>query len=349
MTELKMRSLFAALTLASALTPAIFAEEMSILLLPPGQSTEVTVVASTSTFRLSRPRINDVGEIVWSQRQTIGAETIYSNLRAPIVTNEISHEPDINNLGEIIWRFGNGGQNPNGIRSSVRGTVLQSIGIDPYYDTQRINNNGEIIAGRSGNPERVWSSTRGNFANSADSFVRETEVNDLGEVVYEGNNRVYSTVRGAISATPFFGQNPDINNLGEIVWQQSLTLSSSSVWEVWSNVRGKLGEGEFPAINDLGEVVWQRREGNSFNIYSNIRGQITSNPDWNRYPQINNSGAITWLREVVAPIPEPSTSLLIGIAVGNLTLGRSVGQMRRDRKNGQTDKGLGHNRCLSSK
>jgi hypothetical protein len=301
----------------------------AILLLPPGQSTEVLVASSSSNFRLSRPRLNDLGEIVWSLRQSTSTGNIYSNQRGQITTNVLAREPDINNLGEVIWRFGDGGGEPNGIGSNVRGTVLLSTGIDPYYDTPRINNNGEIIAGRRGSPERVWSSIRGNFANSANSFVRETELNDLGEVVYEGNNHVYSTARGSISPASFFAQNPDINNLGEIVWQQSSTLNQSSVWEIWSNVRGKLGEGEFPAINDLGEVVWHQRNGDAFNIYSSIRGQISSGPYWDRFPHINNAGAITWLREEQQPIvPEPSTALLVGLAMVALTLIRPLSKTR---------------------
>jgi hypothetical protein len=173
----------------AGLAPSASAINSAIMLLPPGQSTEVTVASNSSSVGLQRPRMNDLGEIVWSLPRVVGGAIgdyvdVFSNLRGQITSNSFATGPDINNLGEIIWRFGDGA-GANGISSSVRGTVLvgESNGIDPYYDTPRINNNREIIAGRSGSPEWVWSNVRGHVANSPSFSARETEVNDSGEVV----------------------------------------------------------------------------------------------------------------------------------------------------------------------
>ena len=116
---------------------------------------------------------------------------------------------------------------------------------------------------------------------------------------------IYSTERGAITNDSFYQQRPDINNDGEIVWDQDK--------EIWSNIRGKIGDGTHPSINDLGEIVW------SFNgnIFSSVSGQLTFDDDpiavmYDMYPQINNAGEIAFLRnDSIAFIPEPAISKIL--------------------------------------
>ena len=273
----------------------------------------------------SRPRLNDHSETVWSQHDSIANEgySIFSSERGLISSGFHLHDPDINNSGEVIWRFGDHGQGPNGIESNVRGVILASVHGDPAGDTQRINNNGEIIATRGGGVQGVWSNERG-YLPTPPVIALASEVNDSGEVVYQlysfpGNVPQYvihSTERGVISSDSLWRRSPDINSHGEIVWQQR-SNGFGSPFEIWSNIRGKIGDGENPSINDTGEVVWQFSDGIDYEIYSSTRGQLTSNFKADTQPSINNVGDVAWLRfEFV--VPEPSTLFLLGIGAISL-------------------------------
>jgi len=261
-------------------------------------SESITIIATGTN--LSRPRINDNGEVVWSHKDDVQGYMIYSNMRGQISDGPKDRDPDINNDGEIIWRFGDGGQSANGIQSNLRGLIYLGRSLDPYYDTHRINNESEIVYNRNlwrfgERVEEIWSNTRGRLTYSPKSTRnRWCAINDSGEVAYVSyrnplTNNLYdiiSTERGVITNDhPYpHKRGPDINNDGEIVWHED--------GKVWSNVRGKIGDGVNPSINDMGEIVWQ---GSDYQIYSNIRGQITNNNKNNIRPQINNNGQITWL------------------------------------------------------
>ena len=257
------------------------------------------------TGNVASPRINNLNEVVWEKQFGYDSSGIISSVDGLVSSVYRNHWPDINDAGEIIWRFGDGGRGANGIESSIQGIIYSSSHQDPYYDTPRINNNGEIIASNGYGGTNIWSSTRGYLPTSG-WFARETEVNDLGEVVYSGyyGNTgniydIYSTDRGAITNDSNWQWNPDINNFGEIVWEQNN--------EIWSDLRGKIGNGNNPSINDLGEIVWDFKG----NIFSSLRGAITSGQDYDSRPQINNSGAIAFLRYKVTPVPEPTIIYLL--------------------------------------
>jgi hypothetical protein len=286
----------------------------TLLFLGHGQPSPVTLDDSASMV-IERPRINDSAEVVWAKYLIAsGKFAILSNTRGEIASSATTiRDPDINDSGEIIWRFGDGSAGPNGIQSNVRGTLLLSSSQDPRYDSQRINSSGEVIAVRSG--EELWSSTRG-FLPSFGELVREPEFNDSGEIVYyshfQDRNEVRSTVKGQLSNV-YYAHHPDINNSGEVVWQQisgPLGTIPEPKWEIWSSVRGKLGNGVNPSINDSGEVVWQIYDGDDFEIYSSVRGQLTSDLKMDTDPVINNAGDITWLR-LSESVPEPSMALLL--------------------------------------
>jgi hypothetical protein len=250
------------------------------------------------------PRLNNYSEVVWSKYLGGYTHGIFSNING-LVSSGLDRDPDINDHGEIIWRFGDGGQEANGIKSSRQGVIFTSTGQDPYYDTGRINNTGEIIASRDGGAQ-VWSSTRGNLPTYG-WLDRQTEVNDHGEVVSRGYYGptgnvldIYSTKRGAITNNAIWKDNPDINNIGEIVWDQNN--------EIWSNLRGKIGSGTNPAINDLGEIVWSYRG----DIYSTVRGQLTLGEANDLSPQIANNGDIAFVRTSSTPTPIPAAAWLLG-------------------------------------
>jgi len=127
-------------TILSSLVP--FFTALSLVLIGINAAHAITTVASGAE-RYSRPKISNNTEIVWSQR--IGETlTVWSNQRGQISFGHLDNDPDINDKGEIIWRFGDGGQGPDGIQSNIRGLIYSEQGgaLDPYYDTHRINNTG---------------------------------------------------------------------------------------------------------------------------------------------------------------------------------------------------------------
>ena len=240
----------------------------------------MTIVASGAD-RYERPRINDLGEIVWCQYND-GEYQIMSSSRGLISHGPYNdRDPDINNNGEIIWRYGDGGQGPNGIALNILGIVYASTGIDPYYDTARINNLGEIVYSHH---DDIWSITRGQLTDTRGN--RRLAINNLGEVVTQH----YST-----SPTPHY----DI-----LSTDRGYITSSTSIWE-W-----------YPDINNPGEIVWQQWDGEDWEIYSSVRGRITNNNVDDTRPHINNSGTIVWMTNdgnaiAVYRIPMPWIWLLL--------------------------------------
>jgi hypothetical protein len=282
--------------LAIVCAPAMAASHTSILYYAHDAPSELQLADVEGPLSVSRPRLNDSGEVVW--RQTLqsapnAALGIYSSVRGLLTADLLPREPDVNNRGEVIWEFGTSG----GI-GSTRGVILED-----GSDSARINNAGEVFAFRNGS---VWSNVRGTIP-TVPGPKDDLEVNDSGEVVYPVGGVIYSTLRGAISGTSWFADNPDINNLGEMVWQQASLFPPSGRWEIWSNLRGKIGEGTYPAISDNGEIVWSWFDGHDSEIVSNIRGQLTFNDEQDGLPRINSSGDMAWLRE----IPEPASETLL--------------------------------------
>jgi hypothetical protein len=312
--QILVASLFAALLLAG--------DSLANTMLFSGHGQPSEVVLDDAVLSLiERPRMNDSAEVVWTKQLPSTNYAIISSTRGEIASSAVTiRDPDINNAGEIIWRFGDGGAGPNGIQSNVRGTLLLSSSQDPNYDTPRINTSGEVIASRAGIPERLWSTTRG-FISSVGNTIRDTEFNDAGEIVYMSAppglpQSIRSTVQGQLASSAFGAGDPDINGSGEIVWQQISGPHGSfpdEPWEIWSSVRGKLGSGQKPSINDAGEVVWQFWDGEDFELYSTIRGQLTSNQKMDTDPFINNLGDVAWLRSTES-VPEPSMAILFGVA-----------------------------------
>jgi hypothetical protein len=320
-------------TTLSTLVP--FFTALSFVLTGINAAHAITTVASGAE-RYSRPKISNDAEIVWSQRAG-ETSTVWSNQRGQISFGHLDNDPDINDEGEIIWRFGDGGQGPDGIQSNIRGLIYSEQGgaLDPYYDTHRINNTGEIIWSRSLWPtgyraEEIWSNYRGRLTYSPEYAInRETAINNNGEVVYRsylgptGNTYdILSTERGEITSDSMWEWHPDINISGEVVWSQKIPeVGDTQKWEIWSNKKGRITDNnvndEFPSINDEGEIVWQHWDGNDYEIMSNIRGQITDNNVDDLRPDINNLGTIVWMsnnrKAILAMYSVSDTTVIIDI------------------------------------
>lgn len=298
---------------------------------------DIVTIASGADY-YSHPRVNNLDEIVWSQT-AVGHSTIWSDKRGQVsfgVYHERENSPDINDVGEIVWRFGDGGQGADGIESNIRGLIYYEQGgaFDPYYDSNRINNSGEIIWTKSLWPgyraEEIWSNERGRLTYSPQySNNRQTAINDSGEVACvsylgaTGNTYdILSTERGPITDDSMWEWQPDINNSGEVVWAQKLPEAGDrQKWEIWSNKKGRITDNnvndEFPSINDEGEIVWQHWDGNDYEVVSNIRGQITDNNVDDLRPDINNLGTIVWLsnkrKAILAMYSVTDTTVIIDI------------------------------------
>jgi hypothetical protein len=286
-----------------------------------GDAPTIVTVASGAEWYGSF-RLNNNDEVVWSQRidRKNDPSTIWSNKRGQISFNNFSHNenhPDINDAGEVIWRFGDGGQGPDGIESNIRGLIYyeQSNQIDPYYDTNRINNNGEIVWSRpiwTGSfwVDEIWSNVRGRLTYSGYcTHNRRLAINDAGEVVYvsyrcnapETNYfDIFSTERGQITRDWCWDRKPDISNRGEIVWERDIDCGGDD-WQIWSTEKGQVTDNgranEHPSVNDNGEIVWQYWDGRDYEIMSSVRGPITRNNSDDTLPKINNRGTIVWKSE----------------------------------------------------
>ena len=74
---------------------------------------------------VGRPRLNNYGEVVWAKSLGGYDYGIFSSNLGLIATGYVLMDPDINDNGEIIWRFGDGGQGANGVASNYRGIIFK--------------------------------------------------------------------------------------------------------------------------------------------------------------------------------------------------------------------------------
>jgi hypothetical protein len=239
-----------------------------------------------------RPRLNNAGEVVYTKR-TGDQYQVWSSIRGRISAGPMDRDPDINDDGEIIWRFGDGGQGANGIASSSRGTLYSSTGQNPYYDSQRINSSGEVVCSVE---NRIYSLTRGNLSSPPTGSDRDSALNNLGEVVYRAYRwtgpafSIQSTVQGVLFSldSSYLGY-PAINDAGEVVWtdQSNVWSSTRGVIRTATNLDSRL------AINAHGEVVWVEDR----QVFSSIRGQLTHDSVFKSRPDINDRGEVAWLND----------------------------------------------------
>lgn len=276
----------------------VFVLTASLVLLPasPGRAQTEAIPSYAFTVQVvdtgacERPRINNAGEIVYTKR--MGDEyRVFSNIRGQISAGPLDRDPDINDGGEIIWRFGDGGQGANGIGSNVRGTLYSSSGQDPYYGSHRINGSGEVVWASGGG--RVYSLTRGYLSSPPTGSDHDLALNNAGEVVYRAYRwvspifSIQSTVQGVLASADSSNlRYPEINDAGEVVWVDGSNVCSSTR----GIIRSATNLDSYVAINNHGDVVWAEDR----QVYSSARGKLTSDPVFKSRPDINDRGDVVW-------------------------------------------------------
>lgn len=162
-----------------------------------------------------------------------------------------------------------------------------------------------------------------------------SDINDLGEIVWTQSDpagwiRLNSSIRGQIATDTSMPAHPSINNRGDLVWGEGITVfgilsgkrilvnialllpSINDYQEIvarrysptglYSTYRGQLANDESvvsPAINNKGDIVWEQYDwvtGTSqiYGIIAGVRKQITTDVAWHSSPSINDSGEIVW-------------------------------------------------------
>lgn len=209
------------------------------------------------------------------------------------ITN--ADHPSINNSGEVVWSV----QNSNGVYSSARGE-LSTTGVSPH-----LANSGEVVyADTFEGPGMDLVSTahgRLTFGGLIQLGFSDFGVNASGEVVYvvptNGNQQVFSTVRGQITFDAVDHYNPCINDQGEILWNRYGEGPG-----LVSSTRGPL-PGYYPLIygvNNLDEfcyegVLYDGNLSTSPHLFSNLHGAVVNDVDQYQWGGgINDAGTLVW-------------------------------------------------------
>jgi hypothetical protein len=185
--------------------------------------------------------------------------------------------PDINNRGEVIWSY----SEPPSVSDVYKfsGGIIRKLTDDTYYDIQpRINDHGDYA-----------------YLIAPDYF---------GDVDVAWNIGGQLTIHDANNAP---NAHPDINNAGQIVWEDRFTEDASdervflfdgvTVQQITFN--GVCNHS--PRVNDCGEVVIDASDttqsGNPSTILlfeNGILGALTDGELRRSGPINNNSGQIVW-------------------------------------------------------
>jgi hypothetical protein len=231
--------------------------------------------------------------VLWLFQARVLAQT-GGYLIAQLAITNAAH-PSINNSGEVVWAL----QNSNGIYSSVRGQ-LSATGVSPH-----LANSGEVVYADTfeGPGMDLVSITRGRltFGGIIQLGFSDFDVNAGGEVVYvaptNGNQQVFSTVRGQVTFDPVDHYNPCLNDLGEILWNRYGEGPG-----LVSSTRGPL-PGFYPSIygvNNYDEfcyvgILYDGNLSTSPHLFSNLHGVVTNNVYQYQWGGgINDAGMLVW-------------------------------------------------------
>ncbi|ALC17042.1 hypothetical protein DSOUD_2278 [Desulfuromonas soudanensis] len=234
-----------------------------VLLCAPGYALAVCPDAISPTSDApGKAAINDLGEVVWSQKvdtPEVGIHyQLFSSTRGQLTFDAATNvNPSINKFGTVVW------QKDDGIRNSIwvndLGTVRE---IFPDGQTPAINDGGEIVFVKSG---EIFSSLRGVLGTGADP-----DINNNGDVVWSN-----------LDSTTGFVQIYGLNS-GETL---PTPLTSDGVHHNW------------PSISNDGEVVWVQNDGSGNDRVFSSAGQLTSDcpaVQYHRNPSVNSCGDLVF-------------------------------------------------------
>ena len=210
------------------------------------------------------------------------------------ITNAV--HASIDNAGEVVWAV----QSGSGIFSSTRGQ-LAATGMSPH-----IANSSEVVYADSfgGAGLDLVSTTRGRLTQGGiiNLGFSDFGLNASGEVVYvapdtNGNQQVFSTVRGQVTFDPVDHYNPCINDVGEILWNRYGAGPG-----LVSSTRGPL-PGYYPMVYGLNNYEEFCYAGNldsgglstSPHLFSSLHG-VVLNDAWQFQfgGGINDAGTMVW-------------------------------------------------------
>ena len=254
------------------------------------------------------PQINDRGDVVWRQYDTVGATWAYNIYLLPDgetipinLTNYTDHaeslfSPQINNNGDVVW-----------YQTVLSGWSLIKANVFLYNGTT------ETIT---------------NLTNLPVGNVKAFGplINDNGDVVYQHHSPgpfswwpktdVY-LIKGATAVSPPSPINLSdteqairyqINNNGEVVWVQWDDIDSTYNAYLYDGTNTSAltdytynEKADYVQINNNGDVVWQsfNRPANLSDLFyydgtntTNLTNNVTTN--WVHEPQINDNGELVW-------------------------------------------------------
>jgi len=235
------------------------------LLWAPGYALAVCPDAISPTSDTpGKAAINDLGEVVWSQKVDIAGVgsyyQLFSSSRGQLTSDAKDNlNPSINNFGTVVWEKVNGIQSTIWVNDS--GTVRE-VFLDGQ--TPAINDWGEIVFVKTG---EVFSSLRGLLGTGADP-----DINNNGDVVWssagEGTiSQIYRldfatglTTQLTFDTVPH--NSPNISNSGDVVWTQNELADGSGLERVYS-IEGPLTSDcpavqyhRNPSVNSCGDLVF---------------------------------------------------------------------------------------------
>jgi len=221
------------------------------------------------------PSLNNLGQVVWTAEDGEDGEIYLYNgstgVTTAITNNHVNDfQAQIDDSGQIVWS----GYNPINYDYDI---FLYSSGvINPITN----NNYGDYLPKINGG-HIVW------YGHSGDDFQ-----------LYQYYLGTSFQIPNTNYVTYFESNNYQVNNRGQVVWGDLggngdlyfYDLASGATLQITDN-------GQYPQINDLGQVVYQSNTGGDQEIYlysDFTNTQITNNSvdDW--YPQINNTSRIVW-------------------------------------------------------
>jgi PKD repeat protein len=233
------------------------------LLWAPGYALAVCPDAISPTSDTpGKAAINDLGEVVWSQKvdtPEVGSYyQLFSSSRGQLTSDATDNKnPVINNFGTVVW------QKVDGIRNSIWvndvGTVRE---VFPDGQTPAINDGGEIVFVKS---DEVYSSLRGLLGSGADPGI-----NNNGDVVWSnldsgsGFVQIYRLNSGATLPAQLTSDEanhnwPSISNDGEVVWVQDDGSGNDRVFSSAGQLSSDCPAVQYhrnPSVNKCGDLVF---------------------------------------------------------------------------------------------